>query len=89
MQNKENYSEEKKITEIKIDSKKIKRLSNGFYAYRVEKNEYQLIFCNQVVSPRKYRTIKEMEEEIEKKPWDILLITSKVYIDRVSKLEKQ
>lgn len=55
----------------------------------LEKNEkYKIILGNEIIS-QDYETLEEAKEEIEKKPWWLIVATTHIISEKIKKFEEE
>lgn len=62
-------------------------LGEGFYAVG-KPGVYTLCFGNDCVCGEKFGTIEEAKHYVEKKPWQLILMCSAIYAERIRELKK-
>ena len=83
----DHYSE---AEETEVEQQKWEKLKNGpFMAVGPEGGPYKLTFGNHVVSPMKFKNIEEAEEYVNKKEWDLILVTTAVFMDVANKKKQE
>lgn len=73
--------------EAEVNEMNWEDIGDGFYA--VGKNgAYNLVFCQQIVSPKIFETREEAKKYKDKKPWELILIATSVYNERIQSIKK-
>lgn len=73
--------------EAEVNEMNWEDIGDGFYAVGKD-GAYNLVFCQQVVSPKTFETTEEAEEYKNEKPWELILIATSVYNERIQSIKK-
>lgn len=78
---------EENVKTVDVDPKTVKHIQNGFYSLKTEEG-FILVFCNNVVSEKKFETHEAATAYVRKKPWPLIFMATRLYANRVNELEK-
>lgn len=73
--------------EAEVDEVNWEDIGDGFYAVGKD-GAYNLVFCQQIISPKTFETKEKAKKYKDQKPWEIILIATSVYNERIQSMKK-
>nr|QJB19734.1 MAG: hypothetical protein [Microvirus sp.] len=67
---------------------KIHEIENTPFNVLEKENKFKIILGNEIISPD-YETLKQAENEIEKKPWWLIIATTHIVCEKIKEFKEK